>query len=450
MVRPPRIVFLVVTTIIGLLAAGCVAVVIFFIWQESRINQAAAGPCTNTGSRMAIASDAQRAPESDRDSPSMRWCYVAPQPEPGQRLVTGDQVLATDGVVIFDFNGNVYAVDASSGALRWTLPFNLEPLILANGLLVGNQPSEHEVVALDPETGGTRWRMELPGVTVLASHGDRIFLVSKDSPGEDASVAALDLKTGDTIWKQPARDSDGSAILAWDDVLIVAANQGRVSSLDPADGSERWVDHFGKLQVHSEVAGSPDANLVVLNLGRTIHGLDAISGLERWTVSSPGRGQPWLTMIGTTVIAAYQVDRSETGGMIMMIDAGSGRTRWSHDADAGQVWFEAFDGERVVITAGGALEALDAATGESLWRKEAQRSVLASASYTSAAVSENALFAITWNGYLIGLDPATGEEEWRIGVGGGYETGAGPDGVLVVAGSVYVWDVNELYAFVAE
>lgn len=87
----------------------------------------------------------------------------------------------------------------------------------------------------------------------------------------------------------------------------------------------------------------------------------------------------------------------------------------------------------VYVGIGGSVLALDASTGQELWRQK----INSGATYTTVALVRGRLFA-TASGELWCLDPATGTVIWHNrlkGLGVGYVSIAGAEGIGAAMGS---------------
>jgi outer membrane protein assembly factor BamB len=167
------------------------------------------------------------------------------------RYAVGDEtgaLVAVKGlVVVATHQDTVLALDARSGAWRWTHrrerkgdAFSIRGVaapVLAHGLLFAAY-SDGAVAALDPETGVARWeRVVAPkgdqqDVDSLAADGARVYAAAYSG-----AVVALDPATGRTLWEE--RVPGPIQVLAADDRVYVAV-AGKVLALDARDGALRW------------------------------------------------------------------------------------------------------------------------------------------------------------------------------------------------------------------
>ena len=126
-------------------------------------------------------------------------------------------IVAGGTVYLQDLNSNVYALDRSTGALKWRHAFN-KPSIGPNGVSFGYGrlygATERRAFALDPQTGKLLWSRKLvrnnqEGIDITPQLYDNTVLVST-IPGNtksfykgngDGIVWALDAASGKPKWK---------------------------------------------------------------------------------------------------------------------------------------------------------------------------------------------------------------------------------------------------------
>ncbi|MFZ5549583.1 MAG: PQQ-binding-like beta-propeller repeat protein [Pseudomonadota bacterium] len=154
-----------------------------------------------------------------------RWRYLMPAGQllVKRPLVVGDTALAFDGI------GNVHAIDAATGSLRWERP----------------TPRGDLAVATD----------------ALASDGLRVYALN--GAGR-ATLSALDLATGDTLWSTRAGAASHDLVVS--NGVLYMANERRILAFDPATGASlpiaeikpttRWGD-LAIAQGHLVMSGGP-------------------------------------------------------------------------------------------------------------------------------------------------------------------------------------------------
>jgi outer membrane protein assembly factor BamB len=125
----------------------------------------------------------------------------------------------------------VFALDRASGAVRWEFGlFEPASVTVANELVyVGGYGG---LFALDAATGVEQWWQYMP-MTVPAVAGDVLFV-----GGRDEAVHALDALTGATLWRT---DVDGvPAAPSVSNGIVYATAAGSVVALQASDGAPVW------------------------------------------------------------------------------------------------------------------------------------------------------------------------------------------------------------------
>ena len=134
-------------------------------------------------------------------------------------LRTPSTPVVQGGVVYLqDLNSNVYALEQTTGKLKWKHRFD-SPSIGPNGVSVGYGhvygATEKSVFALDPSTGALVWKKAIaPNIHVCINMAPQLYddkVLISTVPGSSVKhfyeagavgiVWALDASTGKTIWK---------------------------------------------------------------------------------------------------------------------------------------------------------------------------------------------------------------------------------------------------------
>jgi outer membrane protein assembly factor BamB len=231
--------------------------------------------------------------------------------------------------VIGNSDGNVYALDVESGALRWTFPTghrvwatplitedtvyigsmdrHLYALRLSDGKEVWHFPSDGDVAsgafasapvlqdgtlylgafddhfyAIDADTGAERWRFM--GANWFwgspTAHGDAIYAADVDG-----NVYAINAQTGEQIWIQALGSPIRAGLTLSEDgsMLFVGSQDGTLHALDTADGFELWPrESEGQLLSTPVVNGSVVYEPLLYGPYR-IRALYVDNGREVWT-----------------------------------------------------------------------------------------------------------------------------------------------------------------------
>lgn len=211
--------------------------------------------------------------------------------------------------------------------------------------------------------------------------------------------------------------------------LFIGSCAGSYLAVDRASGEIAWsydtAQDGSPAQFHGDALITED--LVVVGsdarpMGQ-LYAFDRATGATRWKVPFPGGVTAQLHRHGDLVLAVA------VAGEVWAVDLATGYPVWTYDrAPEGTEDFlsqdPAFDGGRLFVPwRPGVVDALDAPSGERLWRRE-----LGTELNTSALVIGGELVVGAADGRLFRLAPATGE------VLGSFTAAGLPYGDLTAAG----------------
>ncbi|MCK1794471.1 PQQ-binding-like beta-propeller repeat protein [Streptomyces sp. XM4193] len=223
------------------------------------------------------------------------------------------------------------ALDATSGATRWTSRVPFFPAATAAGgtLVVVDSPGG--VRALDSRDGAQRWRTADSGHFNLAVHEDHLVLA------RDRTLVGANSRDGRTRWSRKLR-SNPVRLLVADRTVLACDNAGTVYAVDLASGERLWDRTFDYRYPLRFLGGGavyvpePDGRLRALRLE---------TGDQLWSVRPDSSGSD----AGGTADGPAQ-GRSEVVGLdgdtvwftgtdltLYALDTGDGRIRWSLNAE---------------------------------------------------------------------------------------------------------------------
>jgi hypothetical protein len=145
-----------------------------------------------------------------------------------------------DGVVYIGSNdNNLYALNATTGALRWSYATGNEvqslPAVVNGVVYVGG--FDNSVYALNASTGALIWRY---------TSGGRVYSSSAVTNGvvyigsADDNFYALQATTGARLWIHKLYNFPDSGLSAANGVVYVTANTGKTSALNAKTGALLW------------------------------------------------------------------------------------------------------------------------------------------------------------------------------------------------------------------
>lgn len=157
--------------------------------------------------------------------------------------IYGTPAIGKGLVYVGGYDGRVYAINASTGALRWVYPRQgyLKPVV--GGVVVALDKvyfgsSDGKVYALDAETGDQAWS----------------------------------LQTGGKIWSSPAI-ADGT--------LYIGSFDKKLYALDAANGSNKWAPFETEGAITSAALVSGDT-VYFGSFDRHLYAVNASNGTQRW------------------------------------------------------------------------------------------------------------------------------------------------------------------------
>jgi outer membrane protein assembly factor BamB len=242
-----------------------------------------------------------------------RWRYQS------EEDLTTRPAVAHGAVFVASQQDTVFAVDAASGAWKWhhrrenkRADFTIfgAASVVAGPEAVYAAYSDGFAAALDPASGAARWERQVApagdhlDVDALALDGPRLYAAAYSG-----AVLALEADTGKTRW---TFEAPGAAQLALADGLLVVVTPASVNGLAPIDGGTVWTAALG---------GSPTGSPVVA--GRWIL-VPAGTGGLRWIEAASGRTlrvfDPGTGVSGPPAVAGARVYVLSNGGDLLALD----------------------------------------------------------------------------------------------------------------------------------
>lgn len=217
------------------------------------------------------------------------------------------------------------------------------------------EAEDEVVVALDAETGETRWTHRYPAPMLAGMNpeqgpgphatplvaGGRVF-----AAGATGRLHALDARTGEVLWERRLIEDLGGTVvhrgyssspLAFGDWIVVqAGGDGHaITAFEAADGRIVWrggsFDNVNSSPILAEVDG--ETQVVALGAAEVV-GLDARTGVVRWSHPHPHRFReniPTPVWFGGLLFVTSYADG---GSRVLALDREEGRTRvrelWHH------------------------------------------------------------------------------------------------------------------------
>jgi outer membrane protein assembly factor BamB len=316
------------------------------------------------------------------------------------------------GLVYFGVGGSLYALEASTGAVRWQAA-------------TGGQGSASPAIA--------------SGVVYFSSHTGVI---------SDAGLfSALDASTGAVRWQdQMSVSEDASPVVA--NGLVYVGAGGSMVALDASTGAMRWQFHSSdRYNPYFAFSTPVVANGVVYadsEGDQSVYALDATTGAVRWRFTHPLSDNefpeaPAVEQGLVYVVSARNQVFGSAHSSIDALDASTGAVRWRmHDSTHAYSAPAVADDVVYVGSTAGSVTALDATTGAVRWN-----SLTGAQADALPAVANGVVYVAYYDGSVYALNATSGAQRWRFQTDGAQGMAPSP---VVADGAVYVSSSQYLYA----
>jgi outer membrane protein assembly factor BamB len=222
--------------------------------------------------------------------------------------------------LVWNAGKNRWHVDASIGLAG-------DRLLVNSAFLDNEQLGERAVICLQAADGKVLWKTPLkynpwsaPVVSgnVVVVAGSSIRLDPNQIAGAKGEVMALDLKSGDILWRQDLPGGVVSPCAVRGRMTVFTATDGKVRAFDLSQGNQIWSYDAGTpIFAGAVIAGE---TVYVADLNAIVHAVTIADGKRRWTcdlstdpaVQAPGMvyGTP-LLHDGRLYIATCNLGRGD-------------------------------------------------------------------------------------------------------------------------------------------
>lgn len=191
---------------------------------------------------------------------------------------------------------------------RWHAPplaSRTQPVVAGGILYIGSL--DGKMYALDAMTGQIKWTLETAGPIrhSAAVVGGRVFFGSHDT-----NIYALDSASGGVIWAFNTGAGISTAPVVANGTVYIGSRDGSFYALDAITGQEQWPAYETGGPIETSAALTEDGTIVFFG-SEDMHAyaVNATSGQLKWSTKLPG-GQSlrdrWPVVISDTVIFGTQ------------------------------------------------------------------------------------------------------------------------------------------------
>lgn len=251
----------------------------------------------------------------------------------------GGSPVLHDGTVYGTGSSVLYAVAAETGEPEWQFTpdrgfvytLNPVPAIDSGRIIV---EGESNIYALDITTGDEIWRASVNGVTGYVTVASGTVYIAGSNRNSDHDkigvVTALNVADGSKKWSFEFEGWVSGAPAVTSTLVVVGGQVGEVYGISP-DGTKQWQQ-----SVEAPVAGSPSIADGRVHIGTgtyrevgddvgSIRALDSETGKEIWRFETEG---PFNTISTVTVTETTCYAISDNGSTLYALDKANGTKKW--------------------------------------------------------------------------------------------------------------------------
>jgi len=293
----------------------------------------------------------------DRAAGTLRWRF------PTRGRITSSPAVAAGRVYFGSYDSNVYALDVASGTLVWKFttggerrfsgrhlhgaepaaevmpdPFDVflsSPVVADGAVFIGS--GDGNVYALDAASGALRWKFHTGNVVHAspAVAAGTLYVGSWDS-----YFYAVDAATGKERWRFKTGDDpkinnqvgiQSSAVVA-DGVVYFGCRDSHLYALDAASGARRWAFSTGESWVISSPAVRDGKVYFATSDSGLVQALDASDGRAIFSLDF----KHWPFFSSPTLAGDFLYIGSHAG-KVMAIDLKSRQLAWTFATDGARL-----------------------------------------------------------------------------------------------------------------
>lgn len=281
---------------------------------------------------------------------------------PSSPAVVGDTVYFASG-------SRVYAVSATSGALRWKYPVD-QPLSTT--------------------------------IHTSPAYADGIVYIGAD----DGRLYALNANTGKDVWRFDTRSTISVSPTVDEGVVYFGSGDGRIWALDAKTGNplSAWKNGFKVLDDISGAAAVANGMVYAVSLDQVLHAIGAVTARERWSYRLQG------SVLHMAPIVSGDFLFIANGSNVTSLYARNGLMRWQRNLGTDVSCNPAVDDDSLYVAdIDNNVRALDLRFGRDKWKTPAK---LPFDIVAPPSVAGNVVFVATTLGGVYALDKNTGAVKW--------------------------------------
>jgi outer membrane protein assembly factor BamB len=285
------------------------------------------------------------------------------------KFATGNAIEANPGagdglVYVGSMDNTLYAVSAVNGTKAWTYPLNtnVPPQVVGDVVCVASNAGH--VYARNAKTGAKAWDVDTGIPTAYrrpwAVDGGTIILAEVTG-----AMRAYDAATGapGLSYSTQTEGAYVSVLTVDGGVLYALEDTGVFSAFQVSTGTQIWRKTVLTSNDQPGTGLTVDGGAIYLGTqSGTMYAVSAATGTVSWTYK-PG------SSIYSSVLAADGLVYVQDGnGTLHAVDTATRKVKWTRAGVPATYWGPALDGGRLYYTTYLAMQAVEAKTGDPVWR----------------------------------------------------------------------------------
>ena len=253
--------------------------------------------------------------------------------------------------------------------------------------------------------------------------------------GSARRLYALESVTGETLWWYDLGAGVAAYAAVSGDVVLIGDLDGRIHAVSRDTGTRRWITEATDTEIRGNVS-TDGAGVFAAHKDGTVTAVQLDDGAVLWQFTAGD------AIYGGTAVSNGFVYVTSHDDWIYALDAASGETVWKTELMRGSNSTPSVVGKLVIVGSWDErVYALDSRTGEHLWNFWAGGSVS-----SSVVASEDSLYFGANDGYLYAISVIDGVLKWRYEIADEiWGTPAAADGLVYVGANnhtVYALDAE--------
>ena len=312
-----------------------------------------------------------------------------------RRGIRGSPLVIRGTVIVATLGGTIHFLDGRTGASigkhRTRGSIIGTPALSSGRLLFGVLGASSLLCALDLETGDLLWKRHIgPISSSICTEEDTLFAGT-----ERGHLLAISGDTGRNLWRFTAEGQIRSSPALWANMVFFGSDDDHLYALSKKTGTLVW-----KRKVDGSICASPAVDSLGVYFGSVdgvFHALDHGSGEVLWSFRTEG------PIHSSPAYARHMICFGSSDRNLYALDLRSGELLWTFESEGVITSAPALTEHTVYVgSADRSFYALTQDAGEMIWRYEAEATIR-----SSPAFGPKEVYLGTADGTLYAFEPET-------------------------------------------